>query len=135
MTPLPQWDYFAQYRFRNIEHGPGGNFSTTLPRTITSDISRSGETSYQEVNAEARYRWQNRLRVSLGGYYRLIDTQTPYTRLTNIDTIGLYAGIRYHLTQLIEFRFQYGVDNDYREFNPDIDIAHTFRMGLHFRYN
>jgi hypothetical protein len=27
------------------------------------------------------------------------------------------------------------VDTDYREFNPDIDIAHTFRMGVHFRYN
>lgn len=135
LTPLPQWDYFAQYRFRHIEHGPGGNFRQPFPRAITSDVSRSGETSYQEVNAEASYRWQNRLRVSVGGYYRLIDAQTPYVRLTNIDTAGLYAGFRVYLTQMIEFRFQYGVDNDYQEFNPDIDLAHTFRMGLHFRYN
>ena len=135
LTPLPDWDYFAQYRFRHIEHASGGNFRQPFPRAIASDISQSGETSYQEINAEARYRWKSRLRLSLGGYYRLIDAQTPYVRLTNIDTIGMYAGLRYNLTQLIELRFQYGVDNDYREFNPDIDLAHTFRMGVHFRYN
>ena len=32
-------------------------------------------------------------------------------------------------------RFQYGVDTDSREFKPDIDLAHTSRVGLHLHYN
>ncbi len=141
LTPLPQWDYFAQYRYRHIERGPGGNFRASFPFIITDDIRRSGETSYQEISAEARYRWQNRLRVLVGGYFRLLDTQTPYpfrrtgVRLSSIDTGGLYAGFQFRLTEMVDLKFQYGVDSDYREFNPDIDLAHTFRVGVYVHYN
>jgi len=71
----------------------------------------------------------------VGGYFRLIDTQNRLVRLTNIDTGGLYAGFRLRLTDMVDFKFQYGVDSDYREFNPDIDLAHTFRIGLELHYN
>jgi hypothetical protein len=129
LTPLAQWDYFAQYRYHRIERGPAG------VATLFDDISRSGETSYQEVSAEARYRLHSRLRVMVGGYFRLLDTQTRLVRLVNVDTGGLYAGFRLRLTNMVDFRFQYGVDSDYREFNPDIDLGHTVRIGVDVRYN
>lgn len=144
LTPIPWMDYFAQYRYRHIERSPTGGFTQPFPFGITDDISRTGETSYQEISAEARYRLHRRLRVMVGGYFRLFDTQTPYRQtvrqrlhinLTNIDTGGVYAGFRLRLTDMIDFKFQYGVDSDYREFNPDIDLAHTFRVGIDFHYN
>jgi hypothetical protein len=144
LTPLAWMDYFAQYRYRHIERSPTGSFEQPFPFAITTDVSRTGETSYQEVSAEARYRLHNRLRIMVGGYFRLLDTQTPYQQtvrqrigvsLKNIDTGGLYAGFRFRLTDMIDFKFQYGVDSDYREFNPDIDLAHMFRIGVDFHYN
>jgi len=129
LTPLPQWDYFTQYRYRHIERSPAG------VATLFDDISRAGETSYQEVSAEARYRPHRRLRIMVGGYFRLLDTQTRLVRLMNIDTGGVYAGFRLRLTDMVDFRFQYGVDSDYREFNPDIDLAHTVRIGVDVHYN
>jgi len=144
LTPLPQWDYFAQYRYRHIDRSPTGSFIQPSPFVIATDMSRTGETSYQEVSAEAQYRFRNWLRIMVGGYFRLFDTQTPYRQavrrrlhvnLTNIDTGGLYAGFRLRLTDMVDFRFQYGVDSDYREFNPDIDLGHTFRIGVDFHYN
>jgi hypothetical protein len=129
LTPLPRMDYFAQYRYRHTERSPA------RAATLFDDISRTGDTSYQEISAEARYRLHHRLRLMIGGYFRLLDTQTRLVRLTNINTAGVYLGLRFRLTDMIDFKFQYGVDSDYREFNPDIDLAHTFRIGADFHYN
>ena len=88
-----------------------GLWSPGLPNVIfpalkVSTTNRSirtflvdGKASYQEVSAEAHYRWQTRLSVQVGGYFCLIDTQTPDVRLTNVDTRGRYAGFRFHLSE------------------------------------
>jgi hypothetical protein len=128
-TPFPQWDYFVQYRYRHNERGPA------RAATLFDDISRSGLTSYQEFNAEARYRWHDWARITVGGYFRLFDAQTRLVRLNSVDNGGMYTSLWLRVTDYIDFRFQYGMDSDYREYNPAIDLVHTFRMSVDFHYN
>ena len=128
-TPFPQWDYSVQYRFRHNERGPART------ATLFDDISRSGLTSYQEFNAEARYRWHDWARITVGGYFRLFDAQSRLVRLNSVDNGGMYTSLWLRVTDYVDLRFEYGMDSDYREYNPAIDLVHTFRMSVDFHYN
>jgi len=46
------------------------------------------------------------------------------------DTTGFFTNFFLRLNQHWDFRFSYGVDNDFSVFNPDIDLQHSLRIGI-----
>ncbi len=117
-----------QYRYRHVDRGSNRNV------TLFDDTSRTGETEYHELNAELRYRWKGRLRVLVGGYYGIYDTQSQYSDLDDSEILGAYARTHIQVSPSVRLNFHLGVDQGNDAFNPDIDFQYTAQAGIRLYY-
>jgi hypothetical protein len=125
-TPHRDINAGVQYRYRDVRR--------RSPQTTTfDDIQTAGETEYNEVNGEIRYRWED-WRFNVGGYLGLYDTQDWLTKIHNTTSAGGYAQTRAYLTDAFSLRFMFLVDRGNDQFTPDIDTQYSFRTGFDFYY-
>lgn len=130
-TPWQGWDTLVQYRFRHVERG---SLSEVIRADRFEDISRAGETVYHEVNGEIYFRLAQRFGVRLGGYFGLFNTRNRLAEVNGVIRAGGYVQGRVQVHRAAELMVEYGVDRGDRNFNPDIAVVHTLRVGFNVYY-
>ncbi len=126
ITPGDHWEVIGEYHWRDVDRG------STFDSTEFADIEFAGETNYQEFVGSVGYRFSNRLRASVGTYYRLFDLQNRLFLVDDSKTNGVFANVFLKVTRNVDFRVLYGSDNDYAVFNPDIERQSGVRIGFDF---
>ncbi len=126
-SPRP-WSGALQYRYRVVDR----NSNTAI--AFFDDTSRSGETVYHEINAELRYRWKPGVRLLVGGYAGVYDTQNRLSDVDDTTVAGAYARASVRVAKPVRLRFFVGVDRGNEEFNPDIDLQYTARLDVNINY-
>lgn len=127
LTPFRDLSGGVQYHYRDVRRRSAQD-STTF-----DDVHTAGETLYNGVNGEVRYRWED-WRFNVGGYFGSYDTQDRLTKIDNTKVAGGYAQTRAYLTDNFSLRFMFVVDRGNDQFTPDIDTQYSFRTGFDFYY-
>jgi len=108
--PAGNWDATFEYRHRNTDR------LNPAEAIFFDDVSRAGETRYDEVSGVVGYRFRGRFNVQTGVYHRVFDLQNRITLIDDSDTTGFFTNFFLRLNQHWDFRFSYGVDNDFSVF-------------------
>ena len=128
IAPPGPWGGLLQYRFRHIDRDSADDV------VLFDDTSRTGETDYHEFNAEINYLWRQFLKLRLGGYYGVYDTQGRFGDVNDIVITGGYLRARARVAKRVHVRFLLGLDKGNDEFHPDIDFQYTVRAGVEIYY-
>lgn len=128
VAPSGPWSVLVQYRYRQIDRGSTANVQ------LFDDTSRDGETRYNEVNAEVSYRWRRLLRVRVGGYYGVYDTQSHFANIDNTTVAGGYVRAKARVAKAVDVKFAFGLDRGNDEFNPDLDLQYMVQTGVEVSY-